>query len=106
MKTTSSPPRSTAPDIDLDTRFASRLMTIYKRIDDKVAAMSSSLVSQFGDILDKFRVRISNSSFSVDAKVPGQSVSHTESPSLRHPVSTEYQRLRFQGGGVDPVPSG
>ena len=57
-------------------------------------------------MLDKFRVGLSNPSFSVDPKVPGQSVSHTESPSLRHPVSTEYQRLRFQGSGVDPVPSG
>ena len=41
----------------------------------------------------------------MDPKVPGQSVNHTEFPSLRHPVSTEYQRLQFQGGGVDPVPS-
>ena len=38
--------------------------------------------------------------------VPGQLVSQTESPSLRHPVSTEYQRLRFQDGGEDPVPRG
>ena len=68
--------------------------------------MSSSLVSQFSDMLDEFRVGLTNPSFSVDPKVPGQSVSHTESPSLRHPVSTEYQRLRFQGGGVDPVPYG
>ena len=42
----------------------------------------------------------------MDLKVPGQSVSHTESPSFRHSVSTEYQRLWFQSGGVDPVPSG
>ena len=41
----------------------------------------------------------------MDPKVPGQSVSYTESPSLRHSVSTEYQRLWFQSGGVDLVPS-
>ena len=103
---TSSPPRSTAPDSDLDARFASQLITVNKSINNKISAMSSSLVSQFSDMLDEFRVGLTNPSFSVDPKIPGQSVSHTESPSLRHPVSTEYQRLWFQGGGVDPVPSG
>ena len=106
MKTIYSPPRSTAPNSDLDSRFASQLTTVNKSINDKISAMSSSLVSQFSDMLDRFRVGLTNPSFSVDPKVPGQSVSHTESPSLRHPVSTEYQRLRFQGGVVDPVPSG
>ena len=42
----------------------------------------------------------------MDPKVLEQSVSHTESPSLHHSVSTEYQRLWFQGGGVYPVPCG
>ena len=81
-------------------------MTVNKNINNKISAMSSRLVSQFSDILDEFRVGLTNPSFSVDPKVPGQSVSHIESPSLRHSVSTKYQRLRFQGGGVDPVPSG
>ena len=30
MKTTSSPPRSTAPNIDLDARFAAQLTTIIR----------------------------------------------------------------------------
>ena len=106
LKTTSSPPWSTAPDSDIGARFSAQLITVNKSIDDKISAMSSTLMLQFSDMLDKFRVGLSNPSFSVDPKVLGQSVSHTESPSLRHPVSTEYQRLQFQGGGVDPVPSG
>ena len=105
LKTTSSSPRSTAPESDIDARFSAQLITVNKSIDDKTSAMSSSFMSQFSDMLDKFRVGFSNP-FSVDPKVLGQSVSHTESPSLRHPVNTEYQRLWFQGGGVDPVPSG
>ena len=68
--------------------------------------MSSGLMSQSSDMLANFQFRLTNSSLSVDLKVPGQSVIHTESPSIRHPVSTEYQRLRFQGGVVDPVPPG
>ena len=106
VKTTSSPPWSTASDSDLDARFASQLITVNNSINDKISAMSSSLVSQFSDMLDEFRVGLTNPSFSVGPKVLGQSVSHTEFPSLCHPVSTEYQRLWFQGGGVDPVPSG
>ena len=91
VKTASSPPRSTAPDCDLDARFASQLLTINKNIDDKISAMSSGLMSQFSDMLANFQFGLTNSSLSVDPKVPGQSGSHTESPSLRHPVSTEYQ---------------
>ena len=106
MKTTSSPPRSTAPDSELDARFASQLITINKSISNRISAMSSGLVSQFSDMLAKFKVGLTNSSLSVDPQVPGQSVSYIESPSLRHPVSTKYQRLRFQSNGVDPVPSG
>ena len=94
MKTTS-PPRSTAPNSDLDARFASQLIIVNKSINNKISAMSSSLVFQFSDILDEFRVGLTNPSFSVDPKVPGQSVSHAEPLSLRHLVSTEYQRLQF-----------
>ena len=50
--------------------------------------MSYSFASHFSDILDEFRDGLTNPSFSVDPKVLGQSVSHTESPSLRYSVST------------------
>ena len=106
LKTSSSPPRSTAPDSDIDLRLSAQLITVNKTIDDKISAMSNSLMSQFSEMLASFKSRLPNTSFPVDPAVPGQSVSHTESPSLRYPVSTEYQCLRFQGDGVDPVPHG
>ena len=106
LKTSSSPPRSTAPESDIDARLFAQLITVNKTIHDKISAMFNSLLSQFSEMLDRFRSSMPNSSFSVDPAVPGQSVSHTESLSLRHPVSTEYQRLRFQGDGVDLVPHG
>ena len=68
--------------------------------------MSSTLLSQFTVMLDQFKLGIANASVSGNPGVPGHSVSQTEPPSLRHPVSTEYQRLRFQDGGEDPVPHG
>ena len=106
LKTSSSPPRSTAPVVDLDSRFAAQLDTVNKSMDDKLSAMSSALLSQFTVMLDQFKLGITNSSVSGNPGVPGYSVSQTEPPSLRHPVSTEIQRLRFQDGGEDPVPHG
>ena len=102
----SSSPRSTAPVVDLDSRFAVQLDTVNKSMDDKLSAMSSALLSQFTVMLDQFKLGITISSVSGNHGVPGYSVSQTEPPSLRHPVSTEIQRLRFQDGGEDPVPHG
>ena len=53
MKSTS-PPRSTAPVIDLDSRFAAQLDTVNKSMDDKLSAMPSALLSQFTSRLDQF----------------------------------------------------
>ena len=75
-------------------------------MDDKLSAMSSALLSQFTSMLEQFKLGITNSSISGNPGVPGYSVSQTEPLSLRHPVSTEIQRLRFQDGGEDLVPHG
>ena len=80
-------PRSTAANIVVDIRFASQLITFYRKLIIK-SLHAYNLASHFSAILDKFRVGLTNPSFSVDPKVPGQSVSHTESPSLRYSVST------------------
>ena len=106
MKSTSSPPQSTAPVIELDSRFAAQLDTVNKSMDDKLSAMSSALQSQFTSRLDQFKLGITNSSVSGNPGVLGYSISQTEPVSLQHPVSTERQNLRFQGEGEDPVPHG
>ena len=106
LKTSSFPPRSTAPVVDLDARFAAQLDTVNKSMDEKLSVMSSALLSQFSSMLDQFKLEITNSSVSGNPGVPGPSVSQTEPPSLCHPVSTEIPRLRFQDGGEDPVPHG
>ena len=73
--TSSSPPRSIAPDSDIDARLSAQLITVNKTIDDKISGMSSSLTSQFSEMLASFRSSLPNSSFSVDPVVPGQLVS-------------------------------
>ena len=96
MKSTSSPPRSTAPVIELDSRFAAQLDTVNKSMDDKLSAMSSALQSQFTSRLDQFKLGITNSSVSGNPGVPGYSVRQTEPVFLQHPVSTERQNLRMK----------
>ena len=51
-KTATSPPQSTAPNVDLDARFAAQLDTVNKSMDDKFSVMSSALMSQFALMLD------------------------------------------------------
>ena len=85
LKTSSSPPQSTACDSDIDAKLSAQLITVNKNIDDKISAMSNSLMSQFSEMLASFRSSLPNSSFSVDPAAPGQLVSHTESTSLSAP---------------------
>ena len=45
LKTSSSPPWSTAPDTDIEAKLSAQLITVNKNIDDKISAMSNSLMS-------------------------------------------------------------
>ena len=105
MKTSASPPRSTAPDVDLDSRFAAQLETVNQSMDQKLDNMSSTLMSKFASMLDQFKLGINNASFSGDPEVPGPSVSQTEPPSLQSSISTKSRGgHRFGESGEDPVP--
>ena len=77
MKTSSSPLRSTAPVVDLDSRFAAQLDTVNRSMDKKLTAMSSVLLSQFTVMLDQFKLGIINSTVSDNPVVLGYSVSQT-----------------------------
>ena len=81
MKTSSSPPRSTATVVDLDPRFAAQLDTVNY---EKLSVMSSALLSQFSFMLEQFKLGINNSSVSGTPGVPGPSVSQTESMFLQY----------------------
>ena len=84
-----SPPRSTAPNFDVESRFAAQLDTVSKSMDQKLDEMSSALISRFSLMLAQFKAGINQTSFSDDPAVPGYSGSQTEPPSLQHPVSTK-----------------
>ena len=106
-KFSSSPPRSAAPEFDLDSRLAAQLDTANKSMDKKLEDMSLALMSRFSAMFDQFRADFNQPSFAEDPAVPGPSVNHTEPPSLPHPVSTKSREgLRFRVSGEDPVPQG
>ena len=101
----SSPPRSTPHDSDVDQSFATQLDSINKSVDQKIEAMSLSLLSQFLSMLDRFQPRPNPTSFSGPSAVPGYSACLSEPPSRRPTVSTKSPAgLRFRKGGEDPVP--
>ena len=87
-KSSSSPPRSTAPEFDLDSRLATQLDTVNKSMDKKLEDMSLALMSRFSVMFDQFRADFNQTSFAEDPAVPGPSVSQTEPPSL--PVVRSY----------------
>ena len=88
-KSSSSPPRSTTPDIDLDSRFAAQLDTVNSSMDKKLEDMSLALMSRSSAMLDQFRAGFNQTSFAEDPAVPRPSVSQTEPPALPIPVSTK-----------------
>ena len=101
----SSPPRSTPHDSDVDQSFAAQLDSINKSVDQKIEAMSLSLLSQFSSMLDRFQPSLNPTSFSDPSVVPGYSACLSELPSRRPTVRTKSPAgLRFRKGGEDPVP--
>ena len=103
----STSPRSTAPSVDLDSRFTAQLETVSQSMDQKLDDMSSVLKSRFALMLEQFKLGLNSTSLSGVPAVPGPSVSQTEPPSLQHSVSTKSREgLRFRESGEDPVPHG
>ena len=101
----SSPPRSTPHDSDVDISITAQLDSISKSVDQKIEAMSVSLLSKFSSMLESFQPRLNSPSFPDPSAVSGHSACLSEPPSRRPTVSTKSPAgLRFQKGGDDPVP--
>ena len=55
FRSSSSPPRSTAPDSDLDHKFAAQFDSVKKAVDKKLDGMSTALMSKFSLMLAQFQ---------------------------------------------------
>ena len=102
----SSPPRSTPYDSDIDNSIAVQLVSINKSVDQKIQAMSASLLSQFSSMLDRFQPRSNITSFPDPSAVPGYSACLSEPPSRRLTVRTKSPAgFRFRKGDEDDLAS-
>ena len=103
-RSSSSPPRITAPDIDFEAILTTQLDTVNKSVDKKFDDLSDSLMSKFPLMFDKLRSELIHPYVVGDPAVPRQSVSHTEPPFLPHSTSTKRpESLRGLGEGVNSV---
>ena len=106
-RSSSSPPRITAPDCDFDAILATQLDSVNKSVDKKINNLSDSLMSKLSMMFDRLRSELIHPSVAGDPAVPGQSVSHTEPPFLPHSTSTKRpESFRGLGEGVDTVSHG
>ena len=100
-----SPPRITAPDIDFNAILTTQLDSVHKSVDEKFISLSDSLMSNMSLMFDKHRSELVHTSDVGDPAVPRQSVSHTEPPLPPRPTSTKRcESLRGLGEGVPSVP--
>ena len=100
----SSPPRSTPHVSDNDNSIAGQLESINRSVDQKIQAMSASLLSQFSSMLDSFQSRANTTSFLDFSAVPGYSAYPSEPPSRRPTDRTKSPAgLRFRKGDKDLV---
>ena len=68
----SSPPRSIPHDRDDDFNFATQLESVHKSVDDKIDAVSVTLLAKFSSMLEDFQVRLNNPSIPDPSAVLGQ----------------------------------
>ena len=105
FRSSSSPPRSTAPDSDLDSRFAAQFDSMNKAMDKKLDDMSTALKSRFSRMLTQCQSGTNQPSLSGDSVVQGYCGCQAEPPSLQTPVCTKSRTgLRFREGEEDSVP--
>ena len=85
-----SSPRSTPHDSDFDHNLVAQIESVNKSVDQKLEAMSSSLMSRFSSMLDSFQLSLNKTSFPEDcgievfrlpvgASVPSSNRQHQES---------------------------
>ena len=104
-RSSSSPPRITAPDIDCNAILTTQLDSVHKSVDEKFVSLSDSLMSNMSLMFDKLKSELVHTSVVGDPAVPRQSVSQTVPPFPPRPTSTKrHESLRGLGEGVPTVP--
>ena len=93
-----------APVVDVDEQIRAHIATFSQDVDDRLASMSSSIMSRLDELFSKFRGDMSNCSLPAEPGVSGLTPPPGQSPPLRHSVSTHVNPMRFQSDVGGPMP--
>ena len=102
----SSGPQATS--VVVDEKIRAHIATFSWDVDDRLASLSSSLMSRLDELFVSFRSNVSNLSLPAEPEVLGLTPPTGQSPPLRRSVSTHVNPMRFQSdvGGQMPQSSG
>ena len=92
---TPSSSRPQAPSVDVDEKICAHIATFSRNVDDRLASLSSSLMSRLGELFASFGSNVSNRSFPAEPEVLGLMPPPGQSLPLRHSVSTHVNPMWF-----------
>ena len=93
-----------APSVDVDEKIRAHIATFSQDVDDRLASLSSSLMSRLDELVVSFRSNVSNCSLPAEPEVSGLTPPTGQSPPLRRSVSTHVNPMRFQSDVGGPMP--
>ena len=93
-----------APNVDVDEQIRAHIATFSPDVDNRLASMSSSIMSRLDDLFSQLRGNMSNRSLPAESELLGLTPPPGQSPPLRHSVSTHVNPVRFQSDVGGPVP--
>ena len=93
-----------APSVDIDDNICAHIVTFSQDVDDRLATMSSTIMTRLDDLFVRFNERFTNRSVSAEPGVSGRTPPTGQSPPLRHSVSTHVNPMQFQSDAGGPMP--
>ena len=93
-----------APSVDVDEKIRAHIATFSLDVEDRLASLSSSLMSRLDELFISFKSIVSNRSLPAEPEVSGRTTPTGQSPSLHRSVSTHVNPMRFQSDVGGPVP--
>ena len=88
-----------APSVDVDEQIRAHIATFSRDVDDRLASMSSSIMTRLDELFSQFRSNVSNRSLPAEPEVSGHTPPTGQSPPLRRSVSIHVNPMRFQSSG-------
>ena len=92
-----------APSVDVDEQIRAHIATFSQDVDDRLASVSSSIMTRLDELFSQFRSNVSNRFLPAEPEVSGLTPPTGQSLPLRRSVSTHVNPMRFQRDVGGPV---